>query len=389
MVATPVDEVLDRVERIADVIRDGADESEKLGHLAPAVVDALHEANLFRMLVPEDFGGIGLTIPDSIEVVVRVAELDASTGWNLAILGGGPVFARLLSPDAFATICRDPYGLAAGSLNPMTTRVEAVGGGFVFSGTATYLSGSQHAKYIMATGIVMENGAPRTTDGFIEIRAGVFPIERARCLDTWHVTGMRATGSSDYEFDGVEVDGGWTFEPFRARAHRDDVFSRLPLWSQLGSGLAACAVGAAHNMLDRFAEFAAGKVPIGVVPTPLAERAGAQAAFGEAFSMYQAAHAVLGESVREVWARGVAGEPFENEFLARQRLRLVAAVRLSAQAVDILHDVAGMTAITSDSVLDRCWRDVHTITQHLVLNPARFEIAGRVLLGLDAASPLI
>ncbi|HEY5170457.1 MAG TPA: hypothetical protein VIK54_01900, partial [Acidimicrobiia bacterium] len=62
---------------------------------------------------------------------------------------------------------------------------------------------------------------------------------------------------------------------------------------------------------------------------------------------------------------------------------------LAAQAIDLLHDAAGMNAVARDTVLDRCWRDVHTMTQHIILSPARFEIAGRVLLGLDPGSPLI
>ena len=48
-----------------------------------------------------------------------------------------------------------------------------------------------------------------------------------------------------------------------------------------------------------------------------------------------------------------------------------------------------MNAVAADSVLDRCWRDVHTMTQHIILSTGRFEIAGRVLMGLDPASPII
>ena len=66
----------------------------------------LHDADLFRMLVPSDLGGLGLTIPEAVAVYERVAALDASTGWTLAILASGPVFARNLSSEAFATICQ-------------------------------------------------------------------------------------------------------------------------------------------------------------------------------------------------------------------------------------------------------------------------------------------
>ena len=65
------------------------------------------------------------------------------------------------------------------------------------------------------------------------------------------------------------------------------------------------------------------------------------------------------------------------------------AVRLAARSIDLLHDAAGMNAVTADDVLDRCWRDVHTMTQHVMLSPARYEIAGRVMLGLDPGAPMI
>lgn len=384
-----VAEVLDRVEKIADIVRDGASESERLGQLAPSIVDALHEANLFRLLVPTELGGLGLTIPGAVRVFERVSALDASTGWVLTILNSGALFARFFPEQVFATVGADPAGLVAGSLNPVTARAEPVDGGFLFSGRATYLSGSAHSRWIMASALVMKDNAPVLADGVIQIRSGVFPIEQARSLDTWNVTGMCATGSTDYEFDGVMVATDWTFEPFRARpVATGDVFSAIPLWAQLG-GLAACALGAARNMIDRFVELAATKVPTGGNFSPLADRAPAQIAVGEAEGLYIAAHAALMASVEATWARGVAGEPFDNETLARHRLGSVTAARLAAQAIDLLHDAAGMNAVARDTVLERCWRDVHTMTQHIILSPARFEIAGRVLLGRDPGSPVI
>ncbi len=218
----------------------------------------------------------------------------------------------------------------------------------------------------------------------------MFPIDQARSLDTWHVTGMRATGSSDYAFDDVFIPEDWTFETLRVRESAGgDVFSAIPLWAQLGGALAACAVGAARNMIDRFVELAATKVPVGGNFTTLAERAPAQLAVGEAEGLYQAARAVLDDVVLSVWERGLAGLPFDNEVLAKQRVGTMAAVRCAARAIDLLHDAAGMSAVARDSVLDRCWRDVHTMTQHTILAYPRFEIAGRALLGLDPASPVI
>ena len=49
---------------------------------------------------------------------------------------------------------------------------------------------------------------PNFIDGNIDIHAGLFPIDQARNLDTWHVTGIRTTGSNDYEFANVTVPVG-------------------------------------------------------------------------------------------------------------------------------------------------------------------------------------
>lgn len=124
-----IEMVLDRVDKIADLVREHAAESERLGHLTPPVVQALHDTDLFLILVPTELGGLGLTIPEAIEVIERVAEQDASTGWAFAILGSSPLFARFLPPSTFAALYGAEPGLAAGSLNPMATRAEVVDAG--------------------------------------------------------------------------------------------------------------------------------------------------------------------------------------------------------------------------------------------------------------------
>jgi alkylation response protein AidB-like acyl-CoA dehydrogenase len=377
-----------KVDKIGDLIRDDAAEAERQGFLTPAVVDAVFDADLFRLVVPAEDGGLDLTIPESTEVFERLASFDASTAWTIGILSGGPRIARLIGPDVEAAVHGGRGGLMAATLNPIGAGAIRADGGFRFSGTGSYLSGSAHADWLMVSALEIENDAPVFNNGMISVRSGVIPIAQARSLDTWHVTGMRATNSNDYEFEDVFVADGWHFKPLELGTSPATVFDAIPLWVKLGPALAACGVGTAHNMIERFVDLAGAKMPAGGIAL-LRDKPTAQIALGEAQSLYQAAHAALLETTREVWALGMARAPFDNEILARHRLGLVAAVRLSAQAIDELHDAAGKNAVAADSVLDRCWRDVHTITQHLVLAPARYEIAGRVLLGLEPGAPVI
>ena len=49
--------LLDSVEAVGDTVAATADESEQLGTLAPAVVDAIREAGLFTLKLPRTLGG--------------------------------------------------------------------------------------------------------------------------------------------------------------------------------------------------------------------------------------------------------------------------------------------------------------------------------------------
>src|SRR5512137_2106849 len=90
---------LDTVHKLAPIIREYADRAEREAQMPREVADAFHEAGLFRILIPREWGGADLTIPDSLLLIEEVARIDASAGWNLAICGGGPIFGRYISRE--------------------------------------------------------------------------------------------------------------------------------------------------------------------------------------------------------------------------------------------------------------------------------------------------
>jgi alkylation response protein AidB-like acyl-CoA dehydrogenase len=200
---------------------------------------------------------------------------------------------------------------------------------------------------------------------------------------------MRGTGSNDCVFDDVVVPDGFTFRwPEPRECWKQGPFASIPLTVQLGVGLSTVALGVTRHAIDALIEVAAAKVPVGS-RSPLRERPLAQMQLAEAEGWLRAARAYLFDSSDEVWRLGEAGAVFDREARAAARLASVTAVKLCIRAVDLVHEAAGMTAVHTSCPIERCWRDIHTISQHVILATSRYEVIGRILLGLDPGSPII
>lgn len=380
---------LDRIRALAPTVAAHAEQSERDAQLAPAIVDALHDAGLFRMLLPASMGGGDLMLGEALRTFEALARLDGSAGWNLSICGGGPLFGHFLARDAFDHVFVDPRAVVAGSLNPMGTQIAPADGGWRFTGRASYVSGSGHATWLMVAGFELKNGAPQLVNDVPMMRAGLFPMQHVRIDRTWDMAGMRATGSNDCAFEDVLVPDAFTFAwPDPRSTWREGPFGGIPLPTQLGGTLSSVAVGIARHAIDELVALAIDKRPAGSRVT-LRERPLAQTQLGQAEGLLGAARAYLYQATDEVWRRGGAGEPFDDRSRAAARLASVTAAKLAAQAVDLVHDAAGMNAMQASGAIQRCWRDVHTITQHVILGTGRFEVVGRILFGLPPGVPII
>ena len=380
---------LDKIRQIAPIIRENADRAEREAQLPSEVAEAFHQTGLFRILLPREMAGGDVTIPDSLHLCEEVGAIDGSAGWNLAICSSSPLFSNCLSRNAFDKIYSDPRAVGCGSLNPMTSQAVRTEGGWVFTGRATYASGSAQSNWLLSAALVLHDGAPRFVNDVPELRAGVFPMDNAKILDTWHMSGMSGTGSNDCVFENVLVTDEYTFDWLNAQpAWRGRPYQTIPLTMQFAGNLACVILGVARHALDELKRIAQAKVPVATRAT-LRERPIAQVQVAQAEGLLQAGRAWFYNVSDEIWQRGVVGDTFTLQDRANARLASVTATKLALQAVDLVADAAGMNANQVASPISRCWRDAHTASQHVLLNTARFEVIGRVLFGLDPGSPVI
>jgi alkylation response protein AidB-like acyl-CoA dehydrogenase len=106
-----------------------------------------------------------------------------------------------------------------------------------------------------------------------------------------------------------------------------------------------------------------------------------QADVARAEASLRAARALMLEEARAAWA---AADEQPIPVARRLGLRLAAthAARTAASVVDAMYDAGGGSSIYDTSPLQRRFRDVHVATQHMLVSPATFELAGRLVLGL-------
>src|SRR5688572_750435 len=225
---------LEAVDALAPVIDADAEDADRRGQLADTVVQAMHAAGLFRMLLAETDGGGGLRLGDTFPVVEAMAAVDGAAGWNLAIGANSlGVVACNADADLRTEIVADPRALIASSFNPASLSAEVVDRGVVVDGRMTFASGSPHATLLAAVASI-DDGPPVIA---------VFDPAAAMPIDSWNVAGMRATGSHDWLVPKVFVPDGRWFRGTSLGSPPTDVMACLPLFSLLGPSLAFVALG--------------------------------------------------------------------------------------------------------------------------------------------------
>jgi len=156
----------------------------------------------------------------------------------------------------------------------------------------------------------------------------------------------------------------------------------FPPFGLLALSIAAVALGIARGALDDVAELASVKTPTMGTRT-LAERPATQAQLAQAEAALRAARVLLYAAVDAAWEAARAGSAIPLALRVDLRLAATHAVTTSAAAVDAAYSLGGGSVIYESSPLQRRFRDVHAATQHMLVGPSTWELAGRALLGLD------
>ncbi|MDZ7676479.1 MAG: acyl-CoA dehydrogenase family protein [Acidimicrobiales bacterium] len=358
-----------------------AHETESLRRLPDELAAGLRELGLGRAMAPAEVGGGEHPVAEVVDVIERLAYHDGATAWCAMIAATTSLVGGYLPAD-WAEAVYGPLDAHTGGFAAPVGRGRISDDGLVVTGRWQWGSGTHHCTWIGGGTLVVDDaGEPAALPDGAVAPFVLFPADEVELHDTWHVAGLKGTGSVDYTVtEAVVPPGRWV--QLGAPPVVDRPLYRFSFMGALAVGVAAVGLGLARRAADELIDLAGGKRPQGSSRT-LAERPVVQAALAEAEAGRRAARLLLDRAVADA-THLAAGAADLDEVSVRVDLRRAAshAMRVAADAVDTCYTAGGGAAVYDRSPLQRVFRDVHVATQHAMVAPRTMEVVGRADLGL-------
>ena len=275
----------------------------------------------------------------------------------------------------------DTSTLICSSLMPSGT-AKPVDGGFRISGRWKYASGCEHCEWAFLGGMV---------EGGSDLRC-LFLVPRSdyEILDTWHVPGLKATGSHDIVVKDAFVPA------YRMQSQADNFrglapghaintapLYRLPFGQVFFRGISTGAIGALQAMLDAYLDY--GKKRMQRNAGLASEDGAIQLLCAETAAAIDEMKTILHRNFRVLQDYAARGEMPPLKLRVEYKFHnTVVAERCSLLAAR-LFKAAGTAGIAADLPFGRILADINVGRQHI---SNQYEIAGRTfgsfLFGIEA-----
>jgi 3-hydroxy-9,10-secoandrosta-1,3,5(10)-triene-9,17-dione monooxygenase len=352
---------------LAPVLRERAEETERLRRIHPDTVRDFHDARLWRIHQPRRYGGLERDFTLYIDIGEALGSGCGSTAWVWANLACHDWMLGMFGAQAQDDVWQeDPDTLIGSALIYPCGKAETCDGGYRLSGRWPFSSGIAPCDWVML-------GAMAAPDGSSDAEPVIFMVRRAdiAVIETWDVSGLVGTGSEDVACEDVFVPAHMTL-PLRAArggetpgsAVNDHPVYRMPILGLFPHVIAAPILGIARGAFDLFTDGMKERVAT-YNQSRLAEQTSLQLRIAEAGAAIDAARLLLrdncDEATRVILETGTCTEAQK----ARWRRDGAYAARLAAQAVDTIFAAAGGAANYRKNPLQRHFRDVHAGLSHI------------------------
>ncbi|MGH7090827.1 MAG: acyl-CoA dehydrogenase family protein [Stellaceae bacterium] len=374
-------ELLRRARALVPRLAERAAAAEAARSLPKETIAEMQEAGFFRILQPKRWGGYEMNPAIYYDVLMTLAEGCFSTAWVYGVVGIHPWLIALYDDRAQTEVWgKDPRTLISSSLMPGGQLVPEAGG-FRLKGRWAYSSGCEHCDWAFLGAVV-----PSDDPAAFDWRFCLVPRRDYEIIDTWHVSGLKATGSHDILVKDAFVPvyrAHKVMDLYRCKGPGQEsngaALYRMPAAQILYLGVACGAIGALRGMVELYRGHAAKRV------TPrgrTADDPSAQLACAEAAALVDELQLVLHANLASLVAMAERREVPGMEQRLKFKFHSAWGVERCGLAALKLFKASGAHAIRSDLPFGRIVADINAGRQHVSNQPEYFGRAwGGMLLG--------
>jgi len=386
---TAVDAVVKAVADIVPTLRDNGQKGEQQRWIPDENIELLDKADVFRIATPGRFGGLDLPLADQARILTEISRGCPATGW-LAMVWASNAWCATLYPDRTQEeVFTNPSVRISGGFTPTGTLTPS-GDGYLLNGSWRFNSGCRGADWNIAAAIL------ERPDGTHDEVVAIVPMSEFSIADDWHTSAAEATGSSTTTAQNVFVPA------HRIISFADAIYNSTPgrtegtpgrgygLFSFVVAECAATFVGMARGAYELFLERVPGRAITYTSWEDQRQHPLTQIQVATAANKIAAAEALTATWWPLLQGRADAGEQPTDEEKARLRGESAYVIQLAKEAVEVLYNASGASAIQRSVPIQRFFRDTQGFSLHgLLLLSTNLEVQGRVLLGLDPDTPLL
>jgi len=385
-------ELVAKAANLVPLLQKNAKETEDEGRVANQNILALENAGLFRLTQPKRFGGYQAGFCTKLAVIEHLGRGCGSTAWVLSLMTGGAWFLGMWNDRVQNDVWGENANARIAGVTAPTGTAELVEGGYRVSGRWANCSGCLHAHWLfLAVPIINPHG--QTIDqGLVLV-----PAHEASIDNTWHVAGMKGTGSNTVvtrnvfvpEHRFISLAKLMTGQNDNPRS--DEALYQVPFVSAAITDLAGPQLGLARAALDIVIQQASQR---GIAYTEYDLQTNAptvQLAVANAATLIDTAELLAYRAAAAIDEAGQRKTFPDHLARTRNKMDIAQAIVNARNAIRELVTAHGSASFAESNPLQRIWRDSEVASRHAVCNPAiSAQVYGRALLGLtDGITPLV
>ena len=363
---------IELAEELAGALASRADEADRVGKMPPEDLELLRESGYLALTVPEEFGGFGLSLEETVAAQLELAQGSTSTGLIASMqlhIFGNESEQRTWPEELFAEFCR-----------------AVVEDGALFNSVASepIMGSPSHGRFFrtnalrQADGTLLINGhknwitgGPYLTHMLVALslddKPGVVYVPQNAAGVRWEYTwrnslSLRASESHDVFYENVVVPAGNQVVPEKQ--------SGANVWFPLIMG--ATYLAAAISARDSIIRYSLERVPPSL-GKPIATLPKIQRQIGEIDIALQSAELLLMQVASEWTGLDEHRVPYGPRIAAAKYHAIEVALEVTEKALRI----AGGISIGTDLPLERFFRDVRAGLMHPPTGDAALEAVGR------------